>query len=85
MRRPALPSSSDIGTQEDVRRGLVALLTAGPPPPAHVTAKRVQALRFDLRTKTLLHSSCLTAHTAIVLFGSSKFLDATSFLMTPAP
>ena len=41
---------ADIGTQEDVRRAdLAALLATGPPPPTHVTARHVQALRFDLR------------------------------------
>ena len=66
---------ADIGTQEDVRRAdLAALLAAGPPPPAQVTAKHVQALRFDLKAETLSHAAGLTAHTAIVLFGSSKFL-----------
>ena len=45
---------ADIGTQEDVRRAdLVALLAAGPPPPTRVTARHVQALRFDLRAETL--------------------------------
>ena len=39
-----------------------------------VAAKHVQALRFGLRAETLSHAPGLTAHTAIVLFGSSKFL-----------
>ena len=39
---------ADIGTQEDVRRAdLAALLAAGPPSPAQVTAKHVQALRRE--------------------------------------
>ena len=62
---------ADIGTQEDVRR---ADLAAGAPSPAQVTVKHVQVLRFDLRAETLSHAAGLTAHTAIVLFGSSKFL-----------
>ena len=66
---------ADIGTQEDVRRAdLATLLAPGAPSPTQVTARHVQALRFDLRAETLSHAAGLTAHTAIVLFGSSKFL-----------
>ena len=66
---------ADIGTQEDVRRAdLATLLATGAPSPTQVTARHVQALRFDLRAETLSHAAGLTAHTAIVLFGSSKFL-----------
>ena len=56
------------------RVDLAALLAPGAPSPTQVTARRVQALRFDLRAETLSHAAGLTAHTAIVLFGSSKFL-----------
>ena len=66
---------ADLGTEEDVRRtDLATLLAPGPPSPTQVTARHVQALRFDLRAETLSHAAGLTAHTAIVLFGSSKFL-----------
>ena len=51
---------ADIGTQEDVRRAdLQALLASGAPPPTHVTARHVQALRFDLRAETLSHAAGL--------------------------
>ena len=57
------------------RADLPALLAAGAPPPTQVTARHVQALRFDLRAETASHAAGLTAHyTAVVLFGSSKFL-----------
>ena len=36
--------------------------------------RHVQVLRFDLRAETLSHAAGLTAHAAVVLFGSSKFL-----------
>ena len=66
---------ADLGTEEDVRRAdLATLLAPGPPSPTQVTARHVQALRFDLRAETVSHVAGLTAHTAIVLFGSSKFL-----------
>ena len=56
---------ADLGTEEDVRRAdLATLLAPGAPSPTQVTVRHVQALRFDLRA----------AHTAVVLFGSSKFL-----------
>ena len=66
---------ADIGRQEDVRRAdLATLLASSAPSPTQVTARHVQALRFDLRAETLSHAAGLTAHIAIVLFGSSKFL-----------
>ena len=63
---------ADIGTTNDIRAAdLPALLAHGPPPPAKVTAQHIQALRKDLRAETLSHAAGLTAHTCVVLFGSS--------------
>ena len=59
----------------DIRlANLHALLADGPPTATAVTAPHVQALRADLRAETLSHAAGLTAHTAILLYGSSKFL-----------
>ena len=75
MHKPALPSSLPTLA---LRKTCAAL--TWPPcwllahPHQQVTARHVQALRFDLRAETLSHAAGLTAHTAIVLFGSSKFL-----------
>ena len=38
------------------------------------SAQHIQALRQDLRAETLSHAAGLTAHTCVVLFGSSKLL-----------
>ena len=59
MRRPVSPNSSQISAHRKTCA-------------AQTLQQHVQALRFDLRAETLSHA--LTAHTAIVLFGSSKFL-----------
>ena len=57
---------ADTGTQDDVRQAdLVTLLAAGPPPPAHVTAKHVVSTyglkhsRTRLASRHTLPSSCL--------------------------
>ena len=42
--------------------------------PSQVSAPHVAALKTDLRVETLPHAAGLTAHTAVLLFGSSKFL-----------
>ena len=72
MLKQPLPSSSLTSVAQMM--DLPALLAHGPPPPAKVTAQHIQALRQDLRAETLSHAAALTAHTCVVLFGSSKFL-----------
>ena len=53
---------ADLDTDEDVRRAdLATLLAPGAPSPTQVTARHVQALRFDLRAETLSHAAGLTA------------------------
>ena len=42
--------------------------------PSQISAAHVAALKTDLRVETLSHAAGLTAHTAVLLFGSSKFL-----------
>ena len=42
--------------------------------PSQISATHVAALKTDLRVETLSHAAGLTAHTAVLLFGSSKFL-----------
>ena len=46
----------------------------GPPAPASITARHVQALRADLRAETLSHAAGLTSHTTLLVFGKSGFI-----------
>ena len=58
---------ADIGIDGDVRYARVDdLLRHGPPAPASITARHVQALRADLRAETLSH--------AVLVFGKSGFI-----------
>ena len=50
------------------------LLRYGPPAPASITARHVQALRADLRAETLSHAAGLTSHTTLLVFGKSGFI-----------
>ena len=54
---------ADIGREGDVRYAqLDALLKDGLPPPTAANSRHVQALRADLRAKTLSHAAGLTSH-----------------------
>ena len=65
---------ADIGVDGDIRYARVEeLLKHGPPAPASITARHVQALRADLRAETLSHAAGLTSHTTLVVFGKSGF------------
>ena len=66
---------ADIGVDGDIRYARVEeLLRHGPPAPASITARHVQALRADLRAKTLSHAAELTSHTTLLVFGKSEFI-----------
>ena len=66
---------ADIGIDGDVRYARVDdLLRHGPPAPASITARHVQALRADLRAETLSHAAGLTSHTTLLVFGKSGFI-----------
>ena len=66
---------ADIGIDGDVRYARVEdLLRHGPPAPASITARHVQALRADLRAETLSHAAGLTSHTTLLVFGKSGFI-----------
>ena len=66
---------ADIGIDGDVRYARIEdLLRHGPPAPASITARHVQALRADLRAETLSHAAGLTSHTTLLVFGKSGFI-----------
>ena len=66
---------ADIGVDGDIRYARVEeLLRHGPPAPASITARHVQALRADLRAETLSHAAGLTSHTTLLVFGKSGFI-----------
>ena len=66
---------ADIGVDGDIRYARVEeLLKHGPPAPASITARHVQALRADLRAETLSHAAGLTSHTTLLVFGRSGFI-----------
>ena len=66
---------ADIGVDGDIRYTRVEeLLRHGPPAPASITARHVQALRADLRAETLSHAAGLTSHTTLLVFGKSGFI-----------
>ena len=66
---------ADIGVDGDIRYARVEeLLKHGPPAPASITARHVQALRADLRAETLSHAAGLTSHTTLLVFGKSGFI-----------
>ena len=66
---------ADIGVDGDIRYARVdELLKHGPPAPASITARHVQALRTDLRAETLSHAAGLTSHTTVLVFGKSGFI-----------
>ena len=66
---------ADIGIDGDVRYARIEdLLRHGPPAPASITARHVQALRADLRAETLSHAAGLTSHTTLLVFGKSGFV-----------
>ena len=66
---------ADIGVDGDIRYARIdELLRHGPPAPASITARHVQALRTDLRAETLSHAAGLTSHTTVLVFGKSGFI-----------
>ena len=66
---------ADIGVDGDIRYARVdELLKYGPPAPASITARHVQALRTDLRAETLSHAADLTSHTTVLVFSKSEFI-----------
>ena len=66
---------ADIGIDGDVRYARIEdLLRHGPPAPASITARHVQALRADLRAETLSHAAELTSHATLLVFGRSNFI-----------
>ena len=66
---------ADIGVDGDIRYARIdELLKHGPPAPASITARHVQALRTDLRAETLSHAAGLTSHTTVLIFGKSGFI-----------
>ena len=69
------PRLDTQATDGDIRYARVAdLLRHGPPAPASITARHVQALRADLRAETLSHAAGLTSHTTLLVFGKSGFI-----------
>ena len=65
---------ADIGSGNLSHSRVLAQLTHTALPPSQISAVHVAALKTDLRVETLSHAAGLTAHTVILLFGSSKFL-----------
>ena len=66
---------ADIEVDGDIRYARVdELLKHGPPAPASITARHVQALRTDLQAETLSHAASLTSHTTVLVFGKSGFI-----------
>ena len=58
---------ADIGVDDDIRYARIEeLLRHGPPAPASITARHVQALWTDLRAETLSHAAGLTSHTTLL-------------------
>ena len=66
---------ADIGVDGDIRYARIdELLRHGPPAPASITARHVQALRTDLGAETLSHAAGLTSHTTVLVFSKSGFI-----------
>ena len=54
-------------------------------PPSQISAAHVAASKTDLRVETLSHAAELTAHTVVLLSGSSKFLGCSESRDIVAP